>query len=251
MLDKQTFFETIRPSSLFHNSLSQQQVNGIDAILSCWNGGPEGLFKGPVYDAHLSYMLATVYHETARTMSAVREGLNASDAWRKAHLRYYPWYGRGLVQLTWERNYQRMTTDLKPFFPNIDLIKDPDQALDPAIAVGILFYGMSRGSFTGKSLHTYIHGGVCDFVNARRIINGMDKATMIAGYANVFNQAVVKATAAYKGPSSVQTAPKANPINHSQQELTVHLSAEAIAAYHKLDSPDKVIEDALHSAAKH
>ena len=144
-------------------------------------------------------MLATVYHETAQTMSAVREGLNASDAWRKSHLRYYPWYGRGLVQLTWKENYEKMTRDLKPFFPQIDLIRNPDQALDPAIAVGILFYGMSRGSFTQTSLHTYIHDGVCDFVQARRIINGMDRASLIAGYANTFNGVVKAATAAYHG----------------------------------------------------
>ena len=85
MLDKKTFYDSIRPSNLFHNNLSQQQVNGIELILDCWNSGPQGLFKGPVYDAHLSYMLATVYHETARTMSAVREGLDHDDQWRKDH----------------------------------------------------------------------------------------------------------------------------------------------------------------------
>lgn len=200
MLDKKTFFDHIRPSELFHNNLNQQQAKGIEAILDCWNSGPQGLFKGPVCDAHLSYMLATVYHETATTMSAVREGLKHDDQWRKEHCKnekgisYYPWYGRGLVQLTWENNYKKMTNELKPFFPQIDLINNPDQALDPKIAVGILFFGMSRGSFTGSSLHTYIHGGVCDFVQARRIINGMDRATLIAGYAKTFNDAVKAAT---------------------------------------------------------
>ncbi|MEM9216460.1 MAG: hypothetical protein AAGD25_19200 [Cyanobacteria bacterium P01_F01_bin.150] len=197
MLDKKTFFDIVRPSRLFHNNLSQQQVNGTDAILDCWNSGPKGLFSGNVYEAHLSYMLATVYHETAQTMSAVREGLNASDNWRRT-LRYYPWYGRGLVQLTWERNYKHMTTELKPYFPTIDLIKNPDQALDPDISVAILFYGMSRGSFTGKSLHDYINGSKCDFINARRIINGTDRAQMISGYAEEFNKAVFEATNAYK-----------------------------------------------------
>ena len=245
MLDKRTFFDAIRPSTLFHNSLSQQQVDGMDAILDTWNSGPPGLFEGPVYDAHLSYMLATVYHETARTMSPVREGLSASDAWRKSHLRYYPWYGRGLVQLTWEANYRKMTTNLKPFFPNIDLISNPDQALDPAISVGILFYGMSRGSFTGKSLHTYIHGGVTDFTNARRIINGMDRARLVAGYANVFQSAVVKATAAYKEPTEMQTAPPAKAIPHEMHEVVIHLDDDGFAAYKKLDDPDAVINSAL------
>ncbi len=121
MLDKTTFFDRIRPSNLFHNHLNQQQVDGINAILDCWNSGPEGLFKPPVYDAHLSYMLATVYHETAQTMSAVREGLNASDAWRKSHLRYYPWYGRGLVHLTPEA------------VAKYNQIDDPDKVIEAAL----------------------------------------------------------------------------------------------------------------------
>ena len=50
-----------------------------------------------------AYVLATAYWETARTMEPVREAFWMSEEWRRANLRYFPWYGRGFVQLTWER----------------------------------------------------------------------------------------------------------------------------------------------------
>lgn len=196
MIDNKIFYDHIRDGHLFP-TLEQGQVDGLEHILDCWNHGPEGLFEPPVYKAMLAYMLATVYHETARTMQPVREGLNVSDAWRKQHLRYYPYYGRGLVQLTWKNNYQKATLFLRQFYPDqassIDLVNNPDQALNPTYAVAILFRGMSTGMFTGKSLHDYIHGSTIDFVDARRIINYMDKAYLIAGYANTFMTAVTAA----------------------------------------------------------
>lgn len=206
MLDKATFYANIRGGPLFP-VLYQDQVNGIDQILDCWNGGPLGLFQPPVYDAMLAYMLATVYHETARAMQPVREGdwpgHHVSDAWRRRNLyRYYPYYGRGLVQLTWRSNYQLATQFLRKFYPadasKIDLVNFPDQALNPTYAVAILFHGMSTGMFTGRSLHDYIYGSHIDFIDARRIINGMDRAWTIAGYANEFLTAVEKGTAAYE-----------------------------------------------------
>lgn len=205
MLDSKTFFEQIRGPHHLFPSMSQGQVDGINAILDCWNSGPKGLFKPPIYDAHLAYMLATTYHETAQTMQAVKEGLRASDAWRKHHLRYYPYYGRGLVQLTWKANYQKATDFLRHYYPDesdsIDLVNQPDQALNSKYAVAILFYGMSTGMFTGSSLHTFIHGGTIDFVHARKIINGMDRADLIAGYAKSFMHAVSAASKAYHGGS--------------------------------------------------
>ena len=209
MIDKSIFYAHIRGGRLFP-TLHQEQVEGLEQILDCWNHGPEGLFKPPVYDPMLAYMLATIYHETARAMQPVREGdwpgHHTPDSWRKTHLRYYPYYGRGLVQLTWKENYQTATEFLRKFYPdeagNIDLVNNPDQALDPKYAVAILFYGMSTGMFTGNSLHTYIHGNTVDFVDARRIINGMDRADLIAGYANTFMAAVTAGTNAYEKKAS-------------------------------------------------
>ena len=54
-----------------------------------------------------AYIMATAWWETAHTVEPVKEAywVKNAEAWRKKNLRYYPWYGRGYVQLTWERNY--------------------------------------------------------------------------------------------------------------------------------------------------
>ena len=122
-----------------------------------------------------AYVLATAYWETARQMKPVREAFWMSESWRKENLRYYPWYGRGYVQLTWEANYLRAGKAL-----GIDLTADADRALETAPAAHILIRGMLEGWFTGKSLSTYLHADKQDFIAARRIINGTDRAADIA-----------------------------------------------------------------------
>jgi putative chitinase len=129
----------------------------------------------------LAYLLATAYHETAHTMKPVAEGywIKNAEAWRKKNLRYYPWYGRGYVQLTWEANYKRASEEL-----GVDLIKNKDLAMDPTIAAKIAVEGMVEGWFVpGQKLSKYITLQKSDYVGARRIINGTDKAKLIAGYA--------------------------------------------------------------------
>lgn len=141
-----------------------------------------------------AYVLATEYHETGRRMQAVREGFDVSDAWRKKNLRYYPWYGRGEVQLTWERNYAFATKRLNALGINCDLVADPDSALDPVISTAVMVYGMLEGWFTGKKLRDYIPATptMANFKNARRIINGTDKDELIAGYAWEFYTGLIK-----------------------------------------------------------
>jgi hypothetical protein len=39
---------------------------------------------------HASYILATAFWETARTMHPVREAYWLSESWRRSNLRYYP-----------------------------------------------------------------------------------------------------------------------------------------------------------------
>lgn len=62
----------------------------------------------------------------------------------------------------------------------------PALACDPKIAAKIAVAGMTRGLFTGRSLDEYINAMRCDYVGARRIINGTDRADLIAGYAKAF-----------------------------------------------------------------
>lgn len=129
-----------------------------------------------------AYILATAYWETARKMKPVVEAFWKSEAWRKANLRYYPWHGRGYVQLTWERNYEKAQAETG--YPVHD---DPSKALDSDAAAAILVRGSMEGWFTGKKIGDYIALNKSDFYNARRVINGKDKASEIAKLAKEYD----------------------------------------------------------------
>lgn len=135
-------------------------------------GAKRGLLRN-----QLAYVLATAEWETNKTFLPVKEAYylgKKAEPYRKK-LRYYPWYGRGFVQLTWEANYRKAGNALE-----VDLIKNPDKAMDPDIAAAILVVGMRDGWFTGKKLSDYITLKRSGFVDARRIVNGTDKASEIA-----------------------------------------------------------------------
>lgn len=131
---------------------------------------------------HAAYILATAFWETARTMEPVKEAYWLSESWRKNNLRYYPWYGRGFVQLTWEANYKKASKEL-----SVDLLTNPDKALDPNISSEILVKGMLEGWFTGKKLSDYN-----SYVSMRAIINGSDKAKEIADIALQYKTALAE-----------------------------------------------------------
>jgi predicted chitinase len=95
------------------------------------------------------------------------------------------WLGRGLVQLTHKANYARMGPIV-----GVDLVANPKLAMEEDIAVKIMFEGMARGLFTGKKLADYFTSKTSDWVNARKIINGLDRAEDIASYAHRFYDAL-------------------------------------------------------------
>ena len=186
-LDLKAFFDHIR-KPLF-GRLSAKQVSGHEDIIK------ELKARGiPLLEA--AYVLATAYRETSKTMQPVKEGLRASDAWRKKNLRYYPWYGRGHVQLTWEENYRK--ADQKLGLGGA-LVANPDLALDPEISAQVLVLGSVQGWFAGdkKGRHTLARhittGTRAEYRQARRIINIMDKADLIAGHALLYKEALQKA----------------------------------------------------------
>ncbi len=135
----------------------------------------ECLKQGVTNRNQIKYILATVQHETNRTFEPVKEAYWLSEGWRKRNLRYYPYYGRGFVQITWKSNYDKFGKLL-----NIDLVNHPELALVLENSVFILVYGMKHGTFTGKKLSDYITNKKVDFRRARRIINGLDKARKIS-----------------------------------------------------------------------
>jgi len=133
----------------------------------------------------VAYILATVRHETAFTYAPVEEtGHGAGRPYGAPHpATGHAYYGRGYVQITWIGNYQTFANRL-----GVDLVSQPHLALDPATSYRIASLGMTQGIFTGANLARFIHDDTADYVNARKIINGLDKADVIAGYAQRFAQ---------------------------------------------------------------
>lgn len=168
-------FNTIKPS-LFHGRFTQDQVDGLDILMAAINEHKLQSLQ------QAAYVLATAYHETDQTMQPVTE--YGSLAYLKSKP-YWPYIGRGYSQLTWEENYRKMSN-----LTGFNLVKNPDYAKRPAVAAKIIMHGMTKGMFTGKRLSDYISSLKCDYEGARRIINGTDRAKLIAGYAEKFEKAL-------------------------------------------------------------
>jgi putative chitinase len=184
------FYDRVR-SDLFMGRLSQYQVDGMNVILDEWER------RGLTDLRWLAYMLATVKWETAHTMQPIAEyGQGRGYPYgRRDPETGQIYYGRGFVQLTWKRNYECMGRLL-----DLDLVGNPDLALSLGPATQILFEGMLRGDsevgdFTGMALEDCFNDETEDWVKARRIINGTDRADEIAGIGRRFHAALVAATA--------------------------------------------------------
>ncbi len=148
---------------------------------------------------YIAYMLATVKHETANTFNPISEYggkkyfermydpvLGKSESRKKMAKANgntkkgdgVKYKGRGFVQLTWYNNYKKMQDKF-----GINLTKFPEKALEHSLAIKIMIYGSEEGIFTGKKLSDYLNDKKTDYYNARRAINGTDKASSIENYA--------------------------------------------------------------------
>ncbi len=143
----------------------------------------------------IAYVLATTQWETAQTFQPVKEAFWHDEAWRQANFSYYPYYGRGYVQITWEKNYKAYSDIL-----GIDLVNNPDRAMEPAVALFALVHGFKTGTFTGRKITDFINKNATDFLGARRCINGTDKAHEIAALAETFLATIAPAPPA-PGPA--------------------------------------------------
>ncbi|MEM9782161.1 MAG: hypothetical protein AAF899_06765 [Pseudomonadota bacterium] len=184
-LDFDCFQEEIR-DTLFFGSLPHWQRTPVRSLLR------EGLIRERNW-AEIAYALATAYHETGRFrwMSEIGEGEGRpyGDLIYLTRRQQVAYYGRGYVQLTWLRNYAVMGERL-----GLPLVVEPDRAKDPEVAAMILWEGMIDGMFTGVAFSDVANGSeTLDFVEARRIINGTDRADDIADIASRFLHALLKA----------------------------------------------------------
>ncbi len=167
-IDRNRFFQSypFRP-------MKQSQVDKLNFILDKLDGS-DAITRLSEY----AYVLATIKHETGDTFAPVTE--TGSQKYLKSKP-YYPYIGRGYVQLTWRWNYEKFGKLL-----NIPLVENPALANEPETAWKVLELGMTKGLFTGKKLGNYFTDNSHDFYNARRIVNGLDCAGLIQSYAEKY-----------------------------------------------------------------
>lgn len=209
-MNRKLFYDNIRVS-LFAGKLSPTQVAGIELILNEWDARKLTDLRW------LSYILATIHHEVGQTYEPIEENLNysASGLLKTWPSRFTPekaaqyakkpqaianyvysnrigngpessgdgwkYRGRGLIQTTGRSNYEwakKMT--------GIDLIANPDLMKTMDVSIKTSFSGMINGLYTGKKLSDYFSGQKEDWINARKIINNLDKAEKIAEYGKKF-----------------------------------------------------------------
>ncbi|MHA6686340.1 hypothetical protein [Mesorhizobium sp. A556] len=233
-MNRPAFYAALRQrsSGVFGTSLSQGQVTALGLILD------EGEQRGLIL-THLAYVLATPYHEVGSALQPKTESLTyttaariravwpsrfASAAAAQPYVRQpqklankvyggrmgntgpndgWTYRGRGLCQITGREMYTKLGNLI-----GVNLVGDPDAALEPDIAVAIMFEGMIFGLFTGKKLSDYLNAQATDYRGARAIINGDVKANgdKIAGYARAFETAL-------KAASYSSLKPKSGPIS--------------------------------------
>lgn len=201
MINRKKTYDNIRKN---FGRLSSSQVQGFEATFNEWEKWvSENRIDNDV--RKLSYILATDWHEGGGTMQPIKEkggnayfiklywtnqkkakelgNLSAQDA--------VNYCGKGKPQLTGRNNYRKMGKIL-----GLPLEQNPDLMFNMEVATKVMFEGMLKGKsfkgdFTGKSLEDYFNKTTNDPVNARRIINGTDKAKLIAGYYEEFLDSIV------------------------------------------------------------
>jgi hypothetical protein len=196
-MNRATFYARLRSraSGIFGTSLSQRQVDGIEALL---NAG-EGL---PLH--HMANVLAQVYHETGGGMYPIKETVfrshknqNPSDAevirrldvafskgqlpWVRTPYWRDGWFGRGQIQITHKANYDKFGVSKA-------------QALEPKTSARIAVQGMRDGMFRGHKLADYDFPAALrnpPATNPRRIVNGSDGTDQkVGGYHLAFADAL-------------------------------------------------------------
>lgn len=190
VINRKFFFDQVK-QRLFGGKMQQPQVDGMNAILDYW----ESEFgHGSHDDRWLAYALGTTFHETDQTMQPITEygkdsyfakydgRKDLGNTEKGDGLRFK---GRGFVQITGRANYTKFGK-----IRGVDFAANPEKVLEPKNAVWIMFYGMYMGSFTGKGFENYFNDSKEDWTNARRIINGTDKANLIADYSKRFYSAI-------------------------------------------------------------
>lgn len=208
-MNRTVFFSRVR-ETLFNGRLGQAQVDNMNLLLNTHDE-----FFPEVAADQLAVVFATVFHETGATMRPIMEKGGTAYFTRMYDIKgsrpakarelgnttpgdgaKYP--GMGYVQSTGKGNAIKATKVLSEAFGVVvDCVKNPQLLMVPKYAAYWLFYGMVHGLFTGKKLSSYVNNDgkedPDEFKNSRRIINGIDRAELIAGHARKFLDAINRA----------------------------------------------------------
>lgn len=137
-----------------------------------------------------AYLLATVHHESRMGLWL----LDQESGWAyegRHHLgntergdgpRYR---GRGYIPIIGRIQYAHWEQTL-----GLPLLREPDLAAEPYVAAEIAVRGMRNGSFTGHYLAEYLNESDRDYLGARRVVNGQDRAVLVARYAQQYEAAL-------------------------------------------------------------
>lgn len=189
LVHREQFFANIKVHGLY-TALTQEQVNGINAILDEWE-------KRQLTDLRwLAYILGTVYHETGHKMQPIEEigkgkGRKYGSKIKHSGEAYiapdHIYYGRGHTQNTWYEIYEMLTKEaVKAGKPEWDFLNHPELLLTMEPSIWATYTCMLAGKYTGVSLSKYFNADREDWVNARKIINGLDCAEKIADNSKKF-----------------------------------------------------------------
>jgi len=229
-INRKKFFDGFRPyfKQIVGKALTVTQVANLEFLL----GAFEKSTWFSVDVRRIAYAIATIHIETYlprinSRYAPVTEGgsksyfnrydksTNPRKARELGNIEVgdgYRYRGRGYCQITGRNNYRKFGIE-----------DNPEMALDPQTAFNILERGMREGTFTGKKIIDYINTSGADYKNARRVINGQDRAAEIAGYARNIEHFLREAISGEDNNNTTAnavTAPVADPPK-STDELTV------------------------------
>lgn len=214
MFNEKKFFDAAR-KNVFQGSLSQSQVDGLKAILnSCIANSVTDLrqiasvMATPILETGGTYVPVTENLNYRANVLAQKFGKRITTAQANQYGRIPPrqaanqeaianiiyggefglkqlgnkfagdgwkYRGRGLVQITGRGNYEAFTKLL-----GIDLANRPELACELNTAASILVIGERDGIFTGARLSHFFNKEKSDWRNARKIVNGLDRAEDLA-----------------------------------------------------------------------
>jgi putative chitinase len=211
--DYGAFYDWLRGNDMLGPKITAGEFEGCDRIIKACAKQGWGI-------SWVAYALATTYHEVNGTMQPIKEiggpayftrmydirGARPAKARELGNLTPgdgAKFAGRGYVQLTGLTNYRRATKKLREMGFDVDLVAQPERAMEPAIAAAILVAGMREGWFTGRDIDDDLPASgparLAQFVASRDIINGRDRQDLIAEYAMDFQTALLES--GYRPPA--------------------------------------------------